>query len=130
MSEENPDLQGGVLETLKRLFTTFVEIIHNRLELLSLDIEENQQNLISLLILSFIAFFCIGIGIVLGIFLLVVLFWETHRLLVLLSLTILFLSIGISACLYAIYKVRTMPRLFSSSISELLKDIKHLDPKK
>jgi len=109
------------------LATTLVAIAQTRLELLSLDLEEEREHLLSLMVLTLIAVFLLGIGIVLSSILIVVVFWETHRLLVLSILTMTFLLLGISAGVYAVYKARTKPRLFTASLAELSKDRQQLE---
>jgi len=62
----------------------------------------------------------------LAVLLLVVAFWDTHRLLVLGSLAGLFLAAGGAAGWFVLHIARTRPRLFATSLSELLKDRQQL----
>lgn len=112
----------GLLDSLTALAATLVAIAHTRLELLSTDLEEDREQLISLLVLALAALFCLGVGVVLASILLVVTFWDTHRLLVLGSLAGIFLLGGFATWGFAMHKFRTKPRLFAASMSELLKD--------
>jgi len=81
---------------------------------------------LTLLVLALAALFCLGVGVLLATLLLVVAFWDTHRLLVLGSLAGLFLVAGMAAWGFALHKARTKPRLFAASMSELLKDRQQL----
>ncbi len=126
MSEKTPDERRGLFESLTALTATLVAIAHTRLDLLSSDLEEERAHLFSLLVLALVALFCVGVGVVLATVLLVVAFWDTHRLLVLGMLVGLFLAVGISAWVFAMHKAKTKPRLFAASMSELLKDRQHL----
>lgn len=126
MSEKTPDERRGLFESLTALTATLVAIAHTRLDLLSSDLEEERAHLFSLLVLALVALFCVGVGVVLATVLLVVAFWDTHRLLVLGILVGLFLAVGISAWVFAMHKAKTKPRLFAASMSELLKDRQHL----
>lgn len=126
MSEKTPDERRGLFESLTALAATLVAIAHTRLDLLSSDLEEERAHLFSLLVLTLVALFCVGVGVVLATVLLVVAFWDTHRLLVLGMLVGLFLAVGISAWVFAMHKAKTKPRLFAASMSELLKDRQHL----
>ncbi|MDR3391473.1 MAG: phage holin family protein [Sulfuriferula sp.] len=126
MSENAFGESKGLLASLTALGATLIAIAHTRLELLSVDIEEDRQHFLSLLVLTLIALFCLGVGVVLAIILLVAVFWDTHRLLVLGVLAGCFLVAGMSAWLFAMHKSRTKPRIFTSSLSELLKDRQHL----
>lgn len=105
---------------------TLVAIIYTRLELLSVDLEEEREHLTAIMLLSLIAVFLLGIGVVLSAILLVVLFWESHRLLVLGLLTAFFLLLGLVVGAYALHRIRAKPRLFSSSLAELQKDHQQL----
>jgi uncharacterized membrane protein YqjE len=116
----------GLLESLTMLAATLVAIAHTRLDLLSTDLEEERAHLFSLLVLALVALFCLGVGVVLATLLLVVAFWDTHRLLVLGALAGCFLVVGMAAWGFAMHKARTKPRLFSASLSELRKDRQQL----
>jgi len=116
----------GLLASLTTLAATLVDIAHTRLALLSADLEEDRAHLSSLLVLALTALFCLGVGVVLAMLLLVVAFWDTHRLLVLGSLAGLFLAAGMAAWAFAMHIVRTKPRVFAASLLELLKDRQQL----
>lgn len=119
----------GLLHSLTVLAASLVAIAHTRLDLLSSDLEEERAHLLSLFGLALTSLFCFGIGLVLATILLVVAFWDTHRFLMLASLAGFFLGIGGVALGFASHKARTKPRLFSASMSELVKDWHHLDSK-
>ena len=126
MSDQTPGESRGLLESLSTLAATLVAIAHTRLELLSADLEEDRAHVLSLLVLALAALFFIGVGVVLAAILLVVAFWDSHRLLALGSLAGFFLAAGVGAWAYALHKARTKPRLFAASLSELLKDRQQL----
>lgn len=127
MAEKTPGGSKGLFESLTVLATTLVAIAHTRLDLLSADLEEDREHLLSLLVLTLAALFCLGVGVVLATILLVAAFWDTHRLLVLGSLAGFFLAVGMAAWRFAMRKARTKPRLFAASLLELLKDRQQLD---
>lgn len=126
MPEKTPGGGKGLLKSLTALAATLVAIAYTRLDLLSSDLEEERAHLFSLLLLALAALFCLGVGVLLATLLLVVAFWDTHRLLVLGSLAGLFLASGMAAWGFALHKARTKPRLFAASMSELLKDRQQL----
>lgn len=128
MSENQSNENRGLFESLSIFGATLVSIAQTRLELLSLDLEEEREHLFSILLLALVAVFLLGIGIVLTSILFVVIFWETHRLLVLGILTGVFLLLGIGVGAYALHRIRTKPRLFTSSLAELRKDQQQLAP--
>jgi len=126
MSERTPGGSKGLLESLTILAGTLVAIAHTRLDLLSADLEEERAHLFSLLVLTLAALLCLGIGVVLGTILLVVAFWDTHRLLALGALAGFFLVVGMAVWAFTLHKARTKPRLFAASLSELFKDRQQL----
>lgn len=126
MPDKTPGDGKGLLASLSTLAATLVAIAHTRLDLLSSDLEEEREHLLSLLVLSLSALFFLGIGVLLATLLLVVAFWDTYRLPVLAVLAGLFLAAGITAWRVALHKAKTKPRLFAASMSELLKDRQQL----
>lgn len=127
MAEDSQNSQQGLLSSIRTMATTLVAILHTRLELLSTDLEEDREHLLSLLFLSMVALFSLGVGVLLATLLLVAAFWDTHRLMALASLSVLFLIAGISTAAMAVHKTKTKPRIFTSSLLELFKDREHLN---
>lgn len=127
MAEQSNQASEGLLSSLKNLAMTLVAIVHTRLELLSTDLEEGRERLISLLVMTFIALFCLCFGVVLLAILIVVAFWDTHRLLVLCTMTGLFLGAGGLLSFFALRALKAMPRMFEASLGELSKDYRQLD---
>jgi uncharacterized membrane protein YqjE len=112
----------GLLDSLSTLASTLVGIIHTRLALLSNDIEEDRERLFLQIILSIIAAFCLIVGFVLMIILIVFVLWEQHRLYALFSIAGFLILIGFGGGGFAVYKLKTKPKFFSASLTELLKD--------
>lgn len=116
----------GLFASLKTLASTLAGVVQTRLELLSTDVAEERARLTSILVLVMIALFCLGVGAVLLTMLVVIVFWDTHRLAALGGLTLLFLGGGCVLWWQAMHKLRTKPRLFEASINELAKDREQL----
>ena len=127
MSDNTSNSSKGLLDSLTVLAGSLVSIAHTRLELLSIDFEEDRIHLLSVVLLSLAALFSLLVGVVLVAILLVVIFWESHRLLALGSLAGFFLVAGLVACGFAVRKAKTKPRLFTASLLELFKDSQQLD---
>jgi uncharacterized membrane protein YqjE len=121
-----PGHRKGLLDSLTTLATTLVAIAHTRLDLLSTDLEEDREHLLSLLIFTLCALFFFGVGLLLASILLVVIFWDSYRLLVLALLAGCFLLAGAGAWWIAVTKAKNKPRLFAGSMSELLLDRQQL----
>jgi uncharacterized membrane protein YqjE len=117
---------GGLFESLKTLATSLIGIAHTRLEILSTDIAEAREHLITRLLLALLALFCLCMGVLLLALLIVAAFWETHRLLVLGCVAGFFLAAAAGLAWLARHKARTAPRLFEASLTELSRDRQHL----
>lgn len=126
MSENTTSGGTGLFESLTALAATLVAIAQTRLELLSSDLEEEREHVFSLLASTLVALFCLGVGVVLVAVLIVVAFWDAQRLMALGSLSGFLLTVGIAAGRLAMRRARTKPRLFATSLSELLKDRQEL----
>jgi uncharacterized membrane protein YqjE len=122
MSENIPNQGNGLIDSLATLATTFVAILHTRLELLSTDIEEEREHILSLVKLSLIALFCMMLGMLLIAVLLIVALWDTYRLVAIGSLAGFFIISGFIAWYMAKRKAKAKSRLFSASLLELRKD--------
>jgi uncharacterized membrane protein YqjE len=122
------DRQIGLLGSLKTLASTLLGIGCTRLELLSNEVEEQRVWLSSILIWTFISLFCAAVGVVLVAIFLVVVFWDTHRLLTLSLLASLFLLGAMFSLQMVRDKIRAKPKLFSASLAELAKDREQLTP--
>lgn len=126
MPETTAGGRRGLLDSLTILAGTLVAIVHTRLDLLSADLEEERIHLVSLLLLSLVVLLCLGVGVVLVVILLVIMFWDTHRLLSLGVIAGIFLAFGAVTWMLALKQARSKPRLFAASLSELSKDRQQL----
>ncbi|KAF0190403.1 MAG: hypothetical protein FD165_2727 [Gammaproteobacteria bacterium] len=125
-AEPAPGQVTGVLAALQRLVATFAEILHTRIEILSTELEESGGRVRQLFVYGLVSIFFLGLGLLLATMLIVVAFWENHRLYVLAGFTVLYLGIGAIAALVTRHKIKTRPRLFSATLSELGKDRERL----
>ncbi|HSH54119.1 MAG TPA: phage holin family protein [Methylotenera sp.] len=117
----------GLLASIKNLTATLIDIVYTRLDLLCTDMEEERQRLVSLLAMAFISLFCLCVGVVLLAILVVVIFWDTYRLLALGLITGFFLISGAMLWALAMHALKSMPRMFAASLAELSKDRAHIE---
>src|SRR3569832_1114555 len=110
MSDPKPGGSGGLFDSLKGLAASLIAIVHTRLDLLSTKLKKERTQLASVLVMLFVALFCIGIGVKLLVFLMVAAFWESHRLLALAGLAVFFLVGGVTAIGFARHRLRTKPK--------------------
>ena len=120
MSQEN------LLSSLKNLVSTGASIAQTRLELISTDVQIARSKFISLLVMIVFALFFLFFGLVMLALLIVIYSWETDRILPLTLLTSGFLAVGVILAAVILQSLRTMPKLFEATISELQKDREEL----
>jgi uncharacterized membrane protein YqjE len=115
----------GLLSALKSIATTLLASGKTRLELLSNEIEEEKHRAIKLVLMAQGMVFCFGVGTLLAVALLTVLFWDS-RLAVLGLCTLAFLLAG--GVFLALFRRATQrsDRVFAASIAELQEDIRQL----
>jgi uncharacterized membrane protein YqjE len=126
--EPAPGRATGLLAALQRLLATFTEILHTRIEILSTELEEEGTRVRQLFMYGLVSLFFLGLGLLLATVFVVMAFWETHRLYVLAGFTVFYLGIGVGIALVVRHKIKTRPRLFSATLSELGKDRERLTP--
>jgi len=117
-----------MLDSLRGLAQTLVGAFRTRLLLFANELEEQGARVAQMAALWALAGFCLALAIVLGSVLLVVIFWETHRVEVLAFLTGVFVAGGIGAALGARALARARPKAFSSTLAELAADHEALGP--
>ncbi|MCX7148345.1 MAG: phage holin family protein [Rhodocyclales bacterium] len=112
----------GLFASTKGLLGTGVTLLHNRLELLGVELAEERVRLVSLLAYGGAAFLCIAAGLIFLAIFLTVLLWESNRLLALGVFSALFLGAGIASLMLAMSLARSGSKLFSASLAELRQD--------
>src|SRR4051812_21578492 len=113
----------AILESVGRLGATLVSLLQTRLELATVEVEEETLRLLSYLMLSLLALFLFGIAIVMVALFVIILFWDTHRIEAVLAMAALFAVLGTLIARNVRQRMASKPRLLSFTIAELNKDI-------
>lgn len=108
--------------SLRGLASTILELVQIRLELFSVEAQEEVLRVGALLVYGAVAVAFLSLGVVLLALLITVALWDTHRLLALGIFTGLFLVSGGVAAWLARERVRSGTYLFSASVEELKQD--------
>lgn len=111
---------------MRNLAATAVGVLQTRLELLATEVEEERLRLLQIVTWAAISIFLLALGILMATSFLVVVFWDTHRVLVTGLLAVLYLGLGVAAGLAARSRARGRSKLFSGSLAELAKDREQL----
>jgi uncharacterized membrane protein YqjE len=116
----------GLLDSAARFARTAVGLARTRLEILATEVEEERIRVTQLALLVAAIVFCLQVALVLAVVLVVVLLWDSHRVLTLGLLGALFLIGAVAAAARLRFLLRTRPRIFASTIAELSKDEERL----
>ncbi len=114
------------MDSVRRLAATAVGLVETRLEIVVTELEEEKLRLRQMLILGVVAGFCLGVAALLAVMLVVVLFWDTHRLAAIGGLLVLFLGGGAVAAMALWRQTGAHARLFDTTLAELRKDRERL----
>jgi len=101
---------------------TLLSFVLTRTRLAATELEEQGVRLIEILIWFAMALFFFGIAIVFAAVLVVLVFWDSNRLLAAGLLAALFVSIGTGAALFARQCMRERPKLLAATLAELERD--------
>ncbi|GHU30579.1 hypothetical protein AGMMS50256_17730 [Betaproteobacteria bacterium] len=116
---------AGLLSALRSIAATLLASARTRLELLSNEIEFGKLRAIDLMLAALAMASCFGIGIILAVVFLVVLFWE-QRLVVLGVCALFFFVLG-GVLLARVKRLSRRPeRIFAASVAELEQDLHQL----
>jgi uncharacterized membrane protein YqjE len=112
--------------SLRGLASTVLELLHVRLELFSVEAQEELLRVGALMLYGAVAVTFLSLGLTFLALFITVALWESHRLLALGIFTALFLVTGGVAAWLARVRVQSGTRLFSASIEELRQDREEL----
>ncbi len=113
----------AIADSLARLAASLLATARTRVELATVEFEEETLRLFDYLLHSLIALFFLGLAFTLCVVLLLVIFWDTHRIAVLVSLAVVFGVIGLRIIQTARYKYQHKPPMLQDTLAELAKDM-------
>jgi len=126
VSETGRVREPGFFDSLRAVITDLTALLHTRLELASTEFEEEMERFKRMLVLAAISLFCFSVGVILLTIFIVVIFWDTHRLLALGGLTAFYLIVGLIVGLIMRGKMAAPQKFLSATISEFAKDRERL----
>jgi len=119
------DQGGGLFAALKNIAATLLAGGKTRLELLGNEIEAEKQRAVYLFVMAQAMLFCCGVGLLLAVALLTVLFWD-NRVLVLGATSALFLVLAAVFYNRVTRETQRSEGVFATSIAELQEDLRQL----
>jgi uncharacterized membrane protein YqjE len=125
MTPPNP-LGTGLSGSLRALGATLLALVGVRAELIAIELQEERERARQKLVFVAVAALFLAMGMLLAAFLVVVLFWETHRMLAAGGVTLLYLGIGGWALVRLREMSRNSPPPFAATMSEFANDLRLL----
>jgi uncharacterized membrane protein YqjE len=116
----------GLFKSLTQLLATVIATAQTRLELFTTELQQEIHRAAEILLYAFVALSAAGIGLFLAALVTIFVFWDTHRLLVSVLVTVLFFTIAIIAGLILLAKLRSKQPMLHGTLAELAKDREHL----
>jgi len=101
---------------------TLLSFVLTRTRLAATELEEQAVRLSEILLWLIVALFFLGIAIVFAAVLVVLVFWDSNRLLAAGLLAALFVCISAGAALLARLRLRERPKLLAATLAELERD--------
>jgi len=118
-----------LLDSVRRIGSTLLAILANRLELFLVELQEQRAHLLGALLLVLALAVCAIMTLILVTFTVVILFWREHRLAVLCGLAALYLAGTLVAAWRLRARLRDWPA-FAATLGELKKDRQCLEGKR
>lgn len=112
----------GLFDSLRRLGSTFAALLHSRVELFAREYERERGRLARLALFAVAAVFFLALSVLTATLFVIVLFWDSQRLLAIGFLTLLYLAIGGGIALYIKHEASRGARLFSSTLEQFRQD--------
>jgi uncharacterized membrane protein YqjE len=120
--QPRPDAPLGLFKSARRMLETLLAITQTRLELVTTEIEEELHRVAEILLWMFVVVFFAGLTVLMLAFVIVIAFWEDHRLLAASLTTLGFVIVTGIALLVVRAKARARPKLLEATIEEIKRD--------
>lgn len=120
-----PGAGFGLFDRVRRMLATLVTLAHTRLELVTVELEEEVQRLTRVVLYALVGLFCAGVAVVMLATTVIIAFWE-HRVLAALLVTAAFVGGAIVAGLAVRRRLAERPRFLGATLAELQRDARAL----
>ncbi len=116
-----------MLGSIRKLARTLLAFAETRARLAGNELEEQALRWFEIAIWTLLALFFLGMALVLAAALIVLVFWDQHRVLVAALLTALFAGAGVLGLAMARTRLRDRPRFLAATLAELAKDRERIE---
>jgi uncharacterized membrane protein YqjE len=121
-----PAKLSGLLTALQNLAASLLAILQTRLELVTVEIEEEWLRLAGFLVLGLVCLFCASMVVLLLTALVIVVFWDTYRLQAMTALVLAFALAGVLVWRTLSTRFRNKPAFLGATLAELGRDSEQL----
>lgn len=123
----DPGASTSLFSSLRSFWGVLVAIFYTRLDLATLELEEEAIRAVKLIAAALVSLLCLGTAFFFAMFFLLALFWDTeYRLWVLGSIFGIYFVAGIVLLLIARKMVLSRPKFLSQTLAELRRDVENL----
>jgi uncharacterized membrane protein YqjE len=122
VDDADPGPIRGLFRSIANLLATAIGIAQTRLELLSTELQEEVHRAAEILVWTVVALLAAMIGLFMLGLVIIFIFWDTHRIVASISVMGALVLIALTAVLILRAKIRSRPRLFDATLTELAKD--------
>jgi len=119
---DEPHHQVNLLRSVRTLATTLIEVAATRLEILTVELQEESLRLAKIVAWSALTVFFAGLVVVFLSFLVVAANWDDHRIAALTAVAVFHAVLGGMTGLLLYRQLGRKSQLFSTSLQELRKD--------
>ena len=129
MAEQETGPIGRLIGSLSALLASLLAIGRTRLELFSVELQLELQRLAALALWALVALCASVIAAVLLGLSIIIVFWDSHRILAALLVTGAFLLAAVLAVLVRRARIRSKPPILAGTLAELARDLERLGRK-
>jgi uncharacterized membrane protein YqjE len=117
----------GLLGSLRSALANLIELARTRLELFSVEMEARLLSSRQVMLWSVVALFSASLAMLMLAFTVLIIFWDTHRLLAAGLITAFFAVLAAAAALVVRRRLHTRSRLLAATLQELKRDAAALE---
>lgn len=111
--------QGGLFRSLRGLLATLLGTARTRLELLQVELEAEKLRLTGIALFAVAAVFFLALAVLVFTFFVILLFWDTYRVLAAGVVALVYLAVGVACALVALRRAQAKSTLFAASLAQL-----------
>jgi uncharacterized membrane protein YqjE len=126
VSDTDERAGSGLFGSLRRAAGHLAELAHTRLELVGVEMEARLLHSRHVMLWSVVALFSASLAMLMLAVTVLIVFWDTHRLLASATITACFTLMAVGATLVVRHRVHERPRLLAATIDELKRDAESL----